>query len=220
MKKIVVALLAILSVFTFATPAQAASKPRLTVIGDSLVAQMCGHANEAIPTRRVPVTDVGCLGWSGVTSGGVWQRTIQPNWVDPLNSIKPTNSIPYKQALNNADVIVIGLGTNNALRQQPLEWFGWDIDNIMREANGRKVVWFDIGMRVQPGALGNWDQWRSADQHNGLLWSKTAQWPNLHVLPWGGTIGNDPGLVQQDGIHTTDRGTLKRWEMVKNAINS
>ncbi len=220
MKKIIGLLTLLVSLIALAPPASAVEvtpRIKMAVIGDSLVSQMCSHQNEAIPTRRVQVYDVGCLGWSGATSGGVWRRTIEPNWVDPLNTIPPTNSIPFKQALDQANVIVVGLGTNNALRRQPTDWYGWDIDNIMSVAAGRKVIWFDTGMRVWPGSLGNWDQWKSATLHNEVLWAKTTQYPNLTVLPWGGTI-SDSKYVLSDGVHLTDAGYLKRWEMVKNAI--
>jgi lysophospholipase L1-like esterase len=218
MRKIMIMLVvAVLGVLAYATPAQAVEiRQKVVVLGDSIVDQMCGSRNQAIPTRVVPrAEDVGCYGWSGATSGGLWRQTYEPGWIDPGNVNRPTQQFNINDAIKRADVVIIGLGTNNALRQQPTEWFGWDIDNFMRVANGKRVIWFDVAMKVWPGSIANDAQWRSAVAHDTVLWNKMSQYPNLTVLSWGGAVGSNQNYVLPDGVHLSDAGYFKRWEMAR-----
>jgi hypothetical protein len=212
-KYLTVVIVMLVALFGFASPAQAAGD-RTVVLGDSIIGQMCGGDHQSIPTRLVPnAADVGCYGWPGTTSGGLWRQINEPGWVDPLNSNRSTQTFDLRGAINNADTLVIGLGTNNFLRQQPVEWFGWDIDNFMRLANGRRVIWFDIGTRMAPGPTLD-----SAFAHNTMLWSKRAQYPNLTVLAWGGEVGSHSNYLLSDGIHLSTDGYYRRWNMVNSIV--
>lgn len=205
---------AALSGFT-AVPAQAAP-PRVAVWGDSLAYQMCGGEQQALPAREYGMTDAGCNGYSGATSGGIYRRAIDPSWSDPVIPWKPTPRFDVSGALATADVIVMSAGTNNALRQQDPAWLGYDVDNVMGLAKGRVVIWFDVGLRLDvPKPLANSSQFASAVRHDDALWAKARQYSNLRVVAWGGEVGSHREYVQDDGVHLTSSGWAARWQLIR-----
>jgi lysophospholipase L1-like esterase len=208
--------LAATTVLTLAAAPANAAPPKVAVWGDSLAYQMCGEGQQAAPTREYGITDVGCSGYSGATAGGIYRRVVEPGWSDPLISWKPDPRFDVRASWAAADLIIISAGTNNALRQQPPEWMGFDVDNIMQLAGSRRVIFFDVGVRTDvPAPLFNAAQFRSAVAQDDALWAKARQYPNLRVVAWGGEVGAHKEYVKPDGVHLTPQGWAARWRLVQ-----
>lgn len=203
-------------------PANAGPVPRVVMIGDSLAYQMCGGDSQAIPTREVSVIDGGCYGWSGSTSGGFVRQMREPGWIDPGNVSRSTQRFDLASAVRSADVVVVSLGSNNAMRQEPTQYLAWDIGNIQSMLKpGARLVWFDVGMRPDSAKpVMNAAQFASAIAQDDTLWREARRYPNMTVLPWGGRAGADKGLLLDDGLHLTQAGWAARWRMVRDAIQS
>jgi lysophospholipase L1-like esterase len=186
---------------------------RTVVLGDSLTYQICGSDHQSIPTREYPdFIDNGCYGWSGATSGGLWRQTVEPGWRDPGIPWASTQRFNLASAIANADRVIIGAGTNNAIRQEDPRFVGWDMGNfrsIMKPS--ARLVWVDVGMRSERV---NRSVFTSAEKQNVSIYSTATGLQNTCVLPWGGQVGIHPEYIQADGIHLTPAGYDARWRLI------
>ena len=209
---ILAAFMGLAVVFTGVQPASAAPL-RTVVIGDSLTYQICGQDHQSIPTREYPqYIDAGCYGWSGATSGGLWRQTIEPGWRDPGIGWPSTQRFNIAAAVSDADLVIIGAGTNNALRQEDPRFVGWDMNNfrsLMKPS--AKLMWVDVGMRAERVSRSVFD---SAGKQNVSIYAAASKLPNTCVIAWGGQTGVHPEYIQADGIHLTPAGYDGRWRTI------
>lgn len=106
--------------------------------------------------------------------------------------------------LSGVDLLVIGLGTND---WQDPERLGALVDRVMAAADGRRVVWVNVG-----GWLEN------KEDLNLALFGGSVRWDDLWVLDWDAWISTRPHLVGSDGIHLTRQGYVERSQVIARFI--
>ena len=174
-------------------PAVPAARPPLVVfLGDSLTAGLGLGESQAYPAllanrlaaqgRPIRVVNAGV---SGDTTAGGLRR------LDWLLRQKP-------------DVMVVGLGANDALRGAPLSEIDRNLREIVRRcrATGSQVLL--LGMRIPPNY--------GPDYTGGFrtLYQRIAKDLKVRLVPFlleG--VGGNPELNQADGIHPTAVGQRK-----------
>ncbi|MEZ0164812.1 GDSL-type esterase/lipase family protein [Kineococcus sp. LSe6-4] len=205
--------------------------PRLAVLGDSITHGACGGGAQSAPAR-VRVTTTACFGWPGATSDEmqafVQDQRFRSAWpAMPL----PMATVDLRRAIADSDVLVVGLGTNDALRDRapfpagrwpagdtapvpsghvPVEngYFDQKIDFFLRAADGRPVYWYDLALRGADPATRAF-----FERRNERLAAATRRWPNLHVLAWSATVAAHPDLLV-DEVHPGEAGRAARWALL------
>jgi acyl-CoA thioesterase-1 len=172
-----------------AAPAAASSGPLVAFLGDSLTAGLGLPADQAYPAQleqrmSAAGTPVRVLnaGVSGDTSAGGLRRL---SWI----------------LAQHPDVLVVGLGANDALRAQPLDEIEHNLREIIQRARaaGTRVVL--LGMKIPPNY--------GPDYAGGFaaLYPRIAHDLQVPLVPFlleG--VGGIAQLNQADGIHPTAAG--------------
>jgi acyl-CoA thioesterase-1 len=177
------------------TPTNAVDAVRIVVLGDSLAAGLGLAASDAFPAvverllrdggQAVEVVNAGV---SGDTSAGGLARL---DWV-------------LKQ---RADILVVELGGNDALRGQDLEATESNLREIVRRgrASGARVLL--LGMDV-PSNYGPDYSGRFA-----AMYKRIAEDEGVALVPgFVRQVGSDPALLQPDGLHPTAQGQRRLAE--------
>jgi|GEM_PF-6661730 len=229
---------AMLSGMGFLSPASAATvtAKRAVVLGDSLAAQMCGGDQQAIPTRTAKLIDVGCYGWPGATTTELRAYVDNASYRSAWAGMGAPNArFNLRQAIAEADVLILSLSTNDAKRDTVLYdtgrwptgdgpwpynhvpvdngWFNQQIDWWMQQAQGKPVVWFDIGCRTNDSLF-----LYAAMHRDDVLRNAMGRWPNLRVVYWGGEISAHPEYLK-DEVHMTQAGLDARWRLAVEFAN-
>ncbi|WP_328291654.1 GDSL-type esterase/lipase family protein [Kineococcus sp. NBC_00420] len=209
--------------------------PRVAVIGDSITYGACGGTAQTVPST-VPAATAACFGWPGSTSDEmqafVEDQGFRSAWPGmPL----PTATVDLRRAVDDSDVLVLGLGTNDALRDRaafptrtwPLGdtapvpsghvpvgngYFDQKIDWFMGLAAGKPVYWYDLGFNGTDRATGDYFRAR-----NERLAAATRRWPNLHVMAWSGVVAAHPEFLV-DEVHPNEAGRAARWALLTSSV--
>lgn len=176
---------------------------RIVVLGDSLAAGLGLAQAEAFPAvlevlLRDEGHDVGVVnaGVSGDTTAGGLSRIA---WV----------------LQNPAEILVVELGGNDALRGQPLDNTEKNLREIIRRgrASGAKVIL--LGMDV-PTNYGPDYASAFAEVYPRLATEEDA----ILVPGFVRELGQDPTLLQSDGLHPTAEGQRRLAEMLLPYVES
>lgn len=183
--------------------AESAETPdlKVVVLGDSIAAGLGLAEFEAFPAiaeelliRAGHSVRVVNAGVSGDTSAGGLRRI---EWI----------------LQQNPDLVVVELGSNDALRGQPLESIETNLRGIVREvhAAGAKVLL--LGMDVPTNYGPDYGEGFAA------LYESIAADEEVHLVPgFMREVGIDPNLMQADGLHPTAEGQRKLAEQVFPAL--
>jgi acyl-CoA thioesterase-1 len=172
-----------------APTAEVSKLPRIVFLGDSLTAGYGVDADQAFPallgealrTEGTPI-DVVNAGQSGDTTAGGLRRV---EWV-------------LKQ---KPDIVVVGLGGNDALRGQDLASSEQNLREIVTKSRGAGAEVVLLGMLIPP----NYGPEYTAKFKE--IYPRVAKEMNVALVPFlleG--VGGDAKLNQPDGIHPTAEG--------------
>ena len=167
----------------------APAPPLVVFLGDSLTAGYGLSEDEAYPAVVAkqlaaaghPIRIVNA-GVSGDTSAGGLRRL---DWV-------------LKQ---KPDVLVVGLGANDALRGQPIEGLETNLSAIVTKARGAGATVLLLGMRIPTNYGPEYTEKFAA------VYAKLAKEMKIALVPFlleG--VGGHPELTQPDGLHPTAEG--------------
>jgi lysophospholipase L1-like esterase len=144
------------------------------------------------------------------------------NWNSTLVNAKVGRTIPQgitvlqKARFRNPTAIVVALGTNDVLSRREASYPARAIDDFMRAAQGKPVLWMNIEFdRTRP-------DWRSRGvRFNRELRKATSRWPNLQIADWDRHFSpKGPSRFIQDGIHLTVTGYKTRTSFMVAQLNS
>jgi acyl-CoA thioesterase-1 len=167
----------------------APAPPLVVFLGDSLTAGYGLSEDEAYPAivaKKLaaaghPIRFVNA-GVSGDTSAGGLRRL---DWV-------------LKQ---KPDVLVVGLGANDALRGQPIEGLETNLRAIVTKARGAGAKVLLLGMRI-PTSYGP-----EYTEKFAAVYPKLAKEMKIALVPFLlERVGGHPELTQPDGLHPTADG--------------
>lgn len=148
--------------------------------------------------------------------------TRTKNWNSTLVNAKVGRTIPQgisvlkKAKFRTPTAIVVALGTNDVLSRREASYPARAIDQFMRAAQGRPVLWLNLEFsQTRP-------DWRSRGvRFNKELRKATLRWPNLHIADWDRHFSpNGPSRFIQDGIHLTVSGYKTRATFMIGQLNS
>ena len=179
------------------SPDASSSAVRIVVLGDSLAAGLGLAADEAFPAvverllrdrgRAVEVVNAGV---SGDTSAGGLARL---DWV----------------LQRPADVLVVELGGNDALRGQDLEATEANLRSIVRRGRAAGARVLLLGMDV-PSNYGP-----DYGSRFAALYERLAAEEGVPLVPgFVRVLGSDPSLLQPDGLHPTAEGQRRLAEIL------
>jgi acyl-CoA thioesterase-1 len=168
---------------------------RIVVLGDSLAAGLGLAADEAFPAvverllrGRGHEVEVVNAGVSGDTSAGGLARL---DWV----------------LQRPADILVVELGGNDALRGQDLEATEANLRSIVRRGSAAGARVLLLGMDVPSNYGPDYGGRFSA------LYERIAEDEGIALIPgFVREVGSDPALLQADGLHPTAEGQRRLAE--------
>jgi len=171
------------------SPSVESNAPRVVFLGDSLSAGLGLAEREAFPAvtgdllqtagMRINVVNAGV---SGDTSAGGLSRL---DWV-----LGP-----------GADILVVELGGNDALRGQPLENTESNLRQIVRRGREKGARVLLLGMDI-PSNYGSDYTYAFAEMYRRIAEEEGA----IMVPGFVQEVGMDPTLMQADGLHPTAEG--------------
>lgn len=171
-------------VATAAGPTQPrAATCTVAVVGDSLTVGVVPHLEPALTRRDCR------LAWWDARSGRPTAEGVQV-----LAEKARAGRLP--------DVIIVGLGTND---QHRMGDFAGHVDEVMRLAGHRQVIWIDLAYEPV------------RDRLNAVLAQKAAWYPNLRTLEWDRHYWSHPEWQASDRIHATTAGYRGRAELMAGA---
>lgn len=147
--------------------------------------------------------------------------TRTKNWNSTLVNAKVGRTIPQgisvlkKAKFRAPTAIVVALGTNDVLSRRKASYPARAIDQFMRAAQGRPVLWFNLEFsKTRP-------DWRSRGvRFNKELRRATSRWPNLQIADWDRHFKpKGPSRFIQDGIHLTVSGYKTRATFMVRQLN-
>ncbi|MCL2681523.1 MAG: acetyltransferase [Streptococcaceae bacterium] len=97
----------------------------------------------------------------------------------------------------NADVILIGLGTNGVIEDK-------DIATIMKASQGKPVYWINNHVSSRP--------WQ--DSNNATLQNAAKKYSNLKIIDWNDLAKNHPEWFYSDDIHPQGEGAIKYVQLI------
>jgi hypothetical protein len=164
---------------------------RIVVVGDSLMvgtqtnlAKLAARHGFTLETSAVPGREV-------------------PGSLDDLARLSP-----------GADVVVIGLGTNDASRLGPdAEAAAERVALVLDAVPGDTPIrWIDVYR--EPGTPAG----DAAAAFNEALAEAAAADPRLEVLDWAAYVEANPQVMAPDGIHLTEVGYVERSRWLRDAL--
>ncbi|WP_432563924.1 hypothetical protein [Kineococcus sp. SYSU DK003] len=209
--------------------------PKVTVLGDSLTFGACGETAQRVGANS-GVQGVACFGWPGATSDEMQAYVENPGFRSSWpNMLLPMPGVDLRAAVRSSDVLVVGLGTNDALRDRagydvrswpqgdvaplpsghvPVDngYFDQKIDYFMQLAAGKPVYWYDLGYHGGDRATAYYFSHR-----NDRLQQATRRWPNLRILPWAAAVRGNPRMMI-DEVHVGEAGNSVRWNLLRTAL--
>ncbi|MBM3670707.1 MAG: SGNH/GDSL hydrolase family protein [Actinobacteria bacterium] len=165
---------------TATTSTTAADAPRVLVLGDSNLFESAAEVDAALRTVGTEPTLRGVIGF-GVSQLDFWREEIA-------------------KVLAPQDVVVVGLGTNDAMNDENVEQFPSRLDTFMELFGDRPVIWI-THVDVRPGAPV--DAGRTVNEH---IRAAAERWPNLTVLDFTEYMDADPAILHADALHFSPHG--------------
>jgi uncharacterized protein with LGFP repeats len=167
-------------------PSLRSSSPSVFGVGDSLIMQ-CGR------TLGLGTRSTGIIGWGGATSTDLRTRlrSTTENWPYVTEASHAEEVADWKAA----STWVIGLGTNDVVRNTPVATFRANVDWFMARAAGRPVLWFNLHSPLHQ---------KRVDTYNIALAAAAKRYPNLVILNWARYAKGHPEALRSDGVHLTD----------------
>lgn len=147
--------------------------------------------------------------------------TRTKNWNSAIVNAKVGRTIPQgitvlkRARFRTPTAIVVALGTNDVLSRRESSYPARAIDNFMRAAQGKPVLWMNLEFsRTRP-------DWRSrGNRFNKELRRATSRWPNLQIADWDRHFSpKGPSRFIQDGIHLTVSGYKTRTSFMVRQLN-
>lgn len=232
------------------------SRPRIVLLGDSLTWQVCSGPGMSFgpdASEYLRYRDGGCFGWSGATTqemsfmvqGGRFSTTDPTGQPQPrFDNRGQADPSSIREAIDRADVLVIGLGTNDADRMtycEPgtvspwpvtvtpagatpppcaptLQGFRDQLAYYSSLANGRPIFWFDIAVHsdITPEHRAN------IEALNDAIWAQARNDPAFHPLAWERYTTAHPEWLRPspDGTHldTPNGGNAGRFRVLADAL--
>jgi lysophospholipase L1-like esterase len=123
-------------------------------------------------------------------------------------------ALPDLAEAASADLVVIGLGTNDAAHAG---FTRASADSLITRAlatlpASTPVLWVNVYRRASRTVGAN------AKIFDDALTAAAARRPGMRVLDWAGFVAAHPGVIAGDGIHCTDDGYRQRAEWLDAAI--
>lgn len=211
------ALLALASA-TFAVspqPAQAATGrcpagSRVAVVGDSLTVDSADYTKWLIAANGYRL--------AGFDAQYGRRSTVSYSLLGTMVT-SATSAIDTIKRRANVDCWVLAIGTNDVGMQADTSKYPTYITSMTRLIGKTKPI-FILDVNVEGGAYsglpgaadreGNWN-------HAVYTLSSTT-YPNVRYVGYSGLIAGNPALLQPDGIHLTDDGSLQRAIVLVNAL--
>lgn len=235
------------------TPAAAlplVAEPRILMLGDSITWQVCTdrlmrYGDDA--PQYLKDRDGGCYGWSGATTadmsfmvGGGRFLSNGPGQPHPkFDERGQTNPWSVREAIDRADVLVMGLGTNDSGRgcpsSEPSPWpvqipdqmgntfspcgqtpaeFRQQIEFYVWLAQGRPVFWFDIAVTNPSDPA-----YARQQDYNDVIWGSAGRHPNFHPIAWARAVAAHPTWLRADGVHlNSPAGNQGRYSTLMAAL--
>lgn len=209
--------------------------PRILMLGDSITWQVCGGQGERFTSdapQYLRDRDGGCYGLSGATTadmafvaggGRFFDGGGQPHPWFPDRGMN--NVFDVREAITRADVLVIGLGTNDSNRSvgcgqatqtpwpiqvsrpaheggdnvpcqvSPTE-FAQHLTYFVWLSGGKPIFWFDV-------AVTNPDDpaYPNQQAYNDAIWAAAGRYPNFHPVAWNRAVQAHPEWLRDDGVH-------------------
>jgi len=182
------------------------------------------------------VATAACFGWPGATSDELQAYVQDPQFRSTWpRMLLPMPGVELRQAVATSDYLVVGLGTNDALRDHvpfaaatwprgdtapvpsghvPVDngYFDQKIDFFLQLAGGKPVSWYDLAYRGKDATTRYYFSHR-----NDRLDAATRRWPDLHVLRWSGVVAAHADLLT-DEVHPNTAGRAARWDLLRAAL--
>ena len=156
--------------------------PRVLVLGDSNLFQSGPEVDAAL--RDVGVEPA----LLGVPSYGL--KDLDTFWLAKLPGLLEADP----------EVVLVGLGTNDASDPRDLQRFPARLDQMMTALGNRPVIWI-THVDDRPGAPPT-----AGRAINAFIRDAVNRWPNLSVLDFAKTIRAYPTVLQGDGLHFSPEG--------------
>ncbi len=248
-------LIAALAVPLVPSPAAAlplVAGPRVLMLGDSITWQGCTGAAQRFGSDApdwLEQRDGGCYGFAGATTadmafmvqGGRFYSPDpgQPHPYFPDRGMADPYSV--REAMDRAEVLVVGLGTNDANRRASCGTRAatfWPVqipnapgsgpnpppceldDRQIREhidyfvwlARGKPVFWFDVAVTDPTDPA-----YAHQDAINAQIWAAAGRHVSFHPVPWQRAVAANPSHLR-DGVHVSDAGRAARHQLLYDAI--
>ncbi|MFK4782447.1 acyltransferase family protein [Lactococcus petauri] len=155
--------------------AERASKMQIFAVGDSVMVAGSTTLQEAFPRMTI--------------------KAVVGEQVDGGATILAEN----KEAVEKADAVLIGLGTNGTLTVGNTNY----VEKIMEEVGDKPVFWINNQM-PRP--------WES--NNNEQLEAMAKKYPNLTIIDWHGLSANQSSWFYSDAIHPKDQGAINYTRLV------
>jgi hypothetical protein len=165
---------------TATTSTSPAEPAQVLVIGDSNLFASSAEVDAALRAEGTEPTLRGVIGF-GVSQLDFWRDEIT-------------------KVLTPQDIVVVGLGTNDAMKPDDVEQFPSHLDTFMALFGDRPVIWI-THVDVRPGAPV--DAGRTVNEH---IRAAAERWPNLTVLDFTLEIDADPTILDPDALHFSAHG--------------
>jgi hypothetical protein len=156
--------------------------PRVLVLGDSNLFQSGAEVDAALRAVGVQPTLL------GVPSAGL--KDLDSFWFTKVPGLIAADP----------DLVVVALGTNDAVDPQNLQRFPARLDRMMRALGDRPVIWV-THVDDRPGAPPS-----AGRAINAFIRDAVNRWPKLSVLDFAKDIAADPAILQGDGLHFSPVG--------------
>jgi hypothetical protein len=156
--------------------------PRVLVVGDSNLFQSGADVDTALRSVGVEPTLHGLPGYGVKHFDRYWSREV-PRLLE-----------------TDPDVVVVGLGTNDALESADVLAFPDRLDQMMALFGDRPVIWIT---HVDERPAAPVDAGRTV---NEMIRAAPDRWPNLTVLDFTLTMAEDPTILHRDGLHFSAGG--------------
>ena len=156
--------------------------PRVLVLGDSNLFQSDPEVAAALRDAGVEPSLL------GAPSAGL--KDLDNFWLAKVRSLLEANP----------DLVVVGLGTNDAIDPQNLQRFPARLDRMMTALGDRPVIWI-THVDDRPGAPPS-----AGRAINAFIRDAINRWPRLSVLDFAKVIATDRTVLQVDGLHFSPVG--------------
>lgn len=155
--------------------AERASEMKIFAVGDSVMVAGSTDLQEAFPRMTI--------------------KAVVGEQVDSGATILAEN----KEAVQKADAILIGLGTNGTLTIGNTNY----VEKIMQEVGDKPVYWIN-NLMPRP-----WEK-----SNNNQLKEMAKKYPNLTIIDWHGLSENQSSWFYSDGIHPKDQGAMNYTRLI------